>query len=108
LYEILIEDLELDIIIGILDFERKNRQKVVVNVKIEYQYKKESFIDYVDIINIIETLLLKNRYYLLEDAILEIGDNILDRYLNIKSLYLKIVKPDIIKNGTVGVSKLWN
>ncbi len=37
MYEILIEDLELDIIIGILDFERKNRQKVVVNVKLTLQ-----------------------------------------------------------------------
>jgi len=105
---ILIENLELDVIIGILDFERKSKQKVIIEIKIDYNYSRDYFIDYVEVISIIENLLKTKKYYLLEEAILDIGENILTNYSQIVSLYLKISKPDIVKNGVVGISKLWN
>jgi dihydroneopterin aldolase len=103
-----IEALELDVTIGILDFERKSKQKVIVETKINYNYTEDFFVNYVDIIGIIENLLKTNNYYLLEEAILDIGENLLSRYPKIVSLYLKISKPDIVKNGVVSVSKVWN
>jgi len=103
-----IEQLEFDVTIGILDFERNSKQKVIVETKINYNYTNNNFIDYIDIIGIIENLLKREKYYLLEDAILDIGENILSKYPKIVSLYLKISKPDIVKNGVVGISKLWN
>ena len=105
---ILIEKLELDVTIGILDFERNSKQKVIVETKINYNYAKDYFIDYTQIISLIENLLETKKYYLLEEAILDIGENILSKYPQIVSLYLKISKPDIVKNGVVGISKLWN
>ena len=38
-YKILIENLEFEAVIGILEFERKNKQKLMVNCEIEYEKK---------------------------------------------------------------------
>ena len=102
-----IERLTLDVIIGILDFERTSKQKVVVETKINYNYTKEKFIDYTSVINIIENLLKKEKYRLLEDALNEIGGKIIDDFPDIILLYIKISKPDIITNASVALSKEW-
>jgi len=99
--------LETDVIIGILDFERINKQIVIVETKINYNYTKESFIDYSIVLKKIETLLIKKRYKLIEDAIDDIGKTILESYPQIVSLYLKISKPNIIPKASVALSKEW-
>jgi len=103
-----IEALTIDTIIGILDFERTSKQTVIVETKINYNYTENSFIDYSIVINMIENLLIQREYKLLEDAIEEIGETILRDYPQVVSLYLKISKPDIIKNARVALSKSWN
>ncbi|NOZ90849.1 MAG: dihydroneopterin aldolase [Epsilonproteobacteria bacterium] len=103
-----IEELTIDTIIGILDFERTSKQTVIVETKINYNYTENSFIDYSIVINMIENLLIQREYKLLEDAIEEIGETILRDYPQVVSLYLKISKPDIIKNARVALSKSWN
>jgi len=50
-FRIIINNLEFEAIIGILDFERKNLQKIIVNSKILYDGK---FVDYVKVCGIIE------------------------------------------------------
>ena len=102
-----IEALTIDTVIGILDFERTLKQTVIVETKINYNYTKESFIDYSYIIKKIETLLKKREYGLLEEAVDDIGSSIISDYPQINSLYLRISKPNIIKNATVSVSKEW-
>jgi len=99
--------LESNVIIGILDFERTNKQTVLIETKINYNYTEESFIDYSLVLNRIENLLIKNRYKLIEDAIDDIGKTILRDYPQILSLYLKISKPNIIPNGSVALSREW-
>ena len=68
LYEILIEDLTFETIIGILDFERKRVQKVVINLKILYEDKK-NYIDYAEVVRFIKVKMIENKYLLLEDAV---------------------------------------
>ena len=99
--------LETNVIIGILDFERTSKQKVVVETKINYNYTKESFIDYSIVVNKIENLLIEKKYRLIEEAIDEIGKTILGDYPQIISFYLKISKPNIIPNASVALSKEW-
>jgi dihydroneopterin aldolase len=99
--------LAIDVIIGILDFERTSKQTVVVETKINYNYTKNCFIDYSIILKIIEKLLIEKKYKLIEDAIEEIGRTILRDYPQIISLYLKISKPNIIPNASVALSKEW-
>ncbi len=99
-----IEKLDILAIIGILDFERKRPQRVVVDVLIDYSYRDKQFINYVEIISIIETMIIDKKYLLLEDALLDIRDMLLDKYPQIINLNLKISKPDIIDNAIVALS----
>ena len=108
MYKIHIEDLTINTIIGILDFERVSKQRVIVNMEIIYNYIDKSFIDYSLVIIQIKELFYKKKYKLLEEAIDSIGSNLISLYPQITSLYIKISKPDIIKNASVSLSKEWN
>ena len=99
-----IEKLEILAIIGILDFERITAQRVVVDVHIDYYYEENYFINYAEVISIIETMIVSKKYQLLEDSLNDIQQKILQRYSQIIKLTIKISKPDIIKNATVALS----
>ncbi len=105
MYKIVIENLEFEAVVGILPFEREKAQKVSVNVQIEYEDKKR-FINYAKVCEIIENLMIKEQFLLLEDAIDEIEKELLKAYPNMKSLKLQIKKPQILKNALVGVEVL--
>ena len=100
-----IEELTFYTIIGLLDFERIEEQKVIVNLKATYKYKNGNFIDYVEICNIIKENLKNSKFKLLEDAIESTAIKILKRYKNIKKLKLEIIKPDILDDAKVSLSK---
>ena len=99
-----IEELEISAIIGILDFERITTQTVIVDAHIDYYYKENQFINYAEVISIIETMIVSKQYQLLEDALSDIQQKIVQRYSQIIKLNLKISKPNIIKNATVALS----
>ena len=104
-YRIIIENLEFEAIIGILSHERKETQKVLVNAEIEYE-GKENFIDYAKVCEIIENLMKEKKFLLIEDALEAIECILSEKYPQIKSLKLKIQKPEILKNALVGVEIL--
>ena len=98
-----IENLNFKCIIGILDFERVTKQKVVINIFFEYDFEdKSNFIDYSKVASKVEKIMKKEKFQLLEDAITYI-----QTYLNnkhpIKNLQIKISKPDILKNCVVSL-----
>ncbi len=99
-----IEALTFLTIIGILNFERTTPQKVIVNAQIDYCYKKNSFINYAEIITLIENRFTQEKYELLEDALEDITDNIIKKYSETKQIHLKVTKPDIISNAEVSLS----
>jgi dihydroneopterin aldolase len=99
-----IEKLKISAIIGILDFERIKTQTVIVDARIEYEYQENQFINYSEVISIIETMIISKEYQLLEDALSDIQQKIVRRYSQINKLHLKISKPNIIKNATVALS----
>jgi len=103
-----IEELTIDTIIGILDFERNSKQKVIIETKINYNYEENQFINYATVIGDIEKLLYEKKYLLLEEALNDISGVLLQKYTKIEYLYIKISKPDIIKNATVSLSNDWN
>ena len=103
-----IEDLHFDAIIGLLDFEREHTQRVSVDLKLVYSYSSNQFIDYADLCTLIEKKVQEARYELIEDALLELEAFILASYPQTESLYLKISKPDILSNATVGLSQQWH
>ncbi len=100
-----IEELTFECIIGILDFERTTPQVVVIDVEIEYEYRDELFINYAEVIALLEKEMIQNRYELLETALNQLAQKLHLKYASIKNLNLKIAKPNIIKNAKVSLSK---
>ena len=98
-----ISDLTFKCIIGILDFERTKKQKVIVNISFEYNFSKDLFIDYSEISQLIKTTMKKEKFLLLEDAILHLESLLINTY-QISNLYIKISKPNILKNCVVSLS----
>ena len=103
-----IEDLTFDVIIGLLDFERNKPQRVIINLEASYDYSDDQFIDYADIVLLIKDKLKVERYTLLENALLGINALLHSTYPHIKTLSIKISKPDIITECTVSLSKTWD
>ena len=98
-----IEDLQFKTIIGILDFERKTPQDVIVNLTIEYQYSDE-FINYADVANLIKTFIKKEKFLLIEDALNNLATKLKKDFSRINTLNLKITKPSILPDCRVSVS----
>jgi dihydroneopterin aldolase len=98
-----INDLSFKCIIGILDFERIKKQKVVINLSFEYEFSKDKFINYAEVSELLKTTMKKEKFLLLEDAILHI-ENLLNSTYNISNLYIKISKPNILTNCIVSLS----
>ncbi len=98
-----ISDLTFKCIVGILDFERIKKQKVIVNISFEYNFSKDLFIDYSEISNLVKSTMKKEKFLLLEDAILYL-EKLLNNSYKISNLQIKISKPDILKNCIVSLS----
>ena len=98
-----INKLTFKCIIGILDFERIKKQKVIVNISFEYEFSKDFFIDYAEVSTLIKNTMKEKQFLLLEDAILDLENLLLNKF-PIKNLNIKISKPDILKNCIVTLS----
>ncbi|QKF74161.1 dihydroneopterin aldolase [Aliarcobacter faecis] len=98
-----IENLTFKCIIGILDFERKKRQRVIVNISFDYEFKNKSFIDYTEVSNLVKRTMKERKFELLEDAVETLARIIKQNY-EIENLKLKISKPDILKDCIVSLS----
>lgn len=103
-----IEDLTFDVIIGLLDFERDKPQRVIINLEASYDYSDDKFIDYADIVLLIQNELKEKRYELLENALIGLKEILYTTYPHLKTLSLKISKPDILPECTVSLSKTWD
>lgn len=98
-----ISDLTFKCIIGILDFERIKKQKVIINISFEYEFSKDLFIDYSEISSLVKSTMKQQKFLLLEDAILYI-ESLLQNNYKISYLKIKISKPNILKNCIVSLS----
>ena len=102
-----IEDLEFDVIIGLLDFERDRPQRVIIDLEASYEYANKNFIDYADMVFLIQQELKAKRYKLLEEALLGLKTLLCRTYPHIQTLTLKISKPDILPQCSVSLSSSW-
>ena len=98
-----ISHLTFKCIIGILDFERIKKQKVIVNISFEYNFSKDIFINYAEISQLVKTTMKEQKFLLLEDAILYF-ESLLQNSYKITNLKIKISKPNILKNCIVSLS----
>ena len=61
----IIKDYEFETIIGLLDFERTTPQRVRINI----EFQSNGFIDYIDMINFIETIFDTEKFGSVESAV---------------------------------------
>ncbi len=104
-YTIVIENLTFKAVLGILEKERQKKQLIVVNAKIEYEYK-DNYIDYAKVCDIIKNLIINKKFNLIEDAVDAVECELKKNFFQMKSLYLSVKKPEILKNALVGVEIL--
>ena len=100
-----IEELRFKCIIGLLDFERHTPQEILINLALEYDYKDE-FINYADLAALIESHMQEKQYELLETALNNLFNLIVQHFPLTKKLQIKITKPDILPNCAVSVSNI--
>jgi len=98
-----IKDLKFKCIIGILDFEREKKQKVIIDISFEYEFKEDIFIDYSEISSLVEKQMKKQRFKLIEDAIIFLKTKLYKMY-RLNNLNISIAKPNILNNCVVSVS----
>ncbi|MFK2822840.1 dihydroneopterin aldolase [Arcobacter sp. YIC-80] len=98
-----IKQLTFKCIIGILPFERKEKQRVIINISFNYTYKKDYFIDYSEISNYLKKQMKKKKFELLEEAIAHIEAKLYKMY-KINDLKIEIIKPDILSDCIVSLS----
>lgn len=97
-----ISNLTFKCIIGILENERIKKQKVMIDLSFEYEFSKDIFINYADVANLVEKTMKKEKFLLLEDAILYL-ERLLNKTYTITNLKIKISKPNILKNCVVSL-----
>ena len=97
-----ISNLTFKCIIGILENERIKKQKVMIDLSFEYEFSKDIFINYADVANLVEKTMKKEKFLLLEDAILYL-ERLLNKTYTITNLKINISKPNILKNCVVSL-----
>ena len=103
-YTIHIEDLRFKCIIGILDFERKKPQEVIIDAQIDYNFDY-GFIDYAKVAKMLKKKMQKKKFYLLEDAHYYFFKKLKKKYPYISALKLKITKPSILPDCRVAIER---
>ena len=98
-----INNLTFKCIIGIFDFERIKKQRVILNISFEYEFTKDMFIVYAEVSTLLKSTMKTHKFLLLEDDILYIEKLLLHIY-PITTLQIKISKPDILKDCIVTLS----
>lgn len=94
----LIKDYEFETIIGMLDFERVNEQKVRINA----EFKSAGFIDYVEVIEFIEMIYNEHKFQTVENSLEICSQKLKEKFNSLKSLKMEILKTEILKNALVG------
>jgi len=99
-----IRSLEFYAVIGLLEHERKAPQKLLVDAVFEYEYEEGRFLDYALAAKLIKEHLKKERFQLIEDALLSLERVLKERFPFITFLSLTIQKPHILPDCTPSVT----
>ncbi|MBZ7985404.1 dihydroneopterin aldolase [Campylobacter sp. Cr9] len=85
-------------IIGLLEFERLEKQKI----SLEIDAKADSFLDYAKVAKLSKKYLKEKKFYTLEKANKKLAKKIKNKFPQLKKIKIKIKKLEIMKNATLG------
>ncbi|TKX32606.1 dihydroneopterin aldolase [Campylobacter aviculae] len=86
-------------IIGVLNFERKKKQKVCV----KFKAKADDFLDYAKVSKKIKKYYKKKKFFTIEESLDFICAKLHTKFPQIYYIKIATFKPKIIKNAKVGV-----
>ena len=101
---VFVDNLEFDTIIGLLDFERLNSQKICVSM----EFEACEFVDYAAVCEIAQREFNENKFYKVEDALEYFAIKFKAIYPSLTKFYMKISKIEIVPNAIVGAKILKN
>ena len=103
IFKISLKDFKIHTIIGILEYERKNKQDIILDIEI--LYRKIEILDYSILHNLILDIFHKNEFYYIEDALDFVLDSIQSHFKYLLSIDLMIQKVNIFDDCIASVSK---
>ncbi|MDE5592257.1 MAG: dihydroneopterin aldolase [Helicobacter sp.] len=107
-YQISLENLFLDVIIGILPKERTQKQKIEINAYFSYiQESKEGFLDYRSLKSCIEEVLQRN-FELLEEALSSLQEELIKNFPQLTFFLIKITKLEIFTDCKISMHIQYN
>lgn len=89
---------------GVLEQERTDPQKIIIDARIRYGYDGQSYLDYSEICQHIMQQMQKNKFALIEEALTSLAHSLHVIFPPILGISLKISKPDILPGCSVGAS----
>lgn len=109
--KVLIQELELEASIGVFDWEKKIKQRLVFNLELSCDFEKagisddiEDAVNYAQVCEEIEILLSLKHYQLLEYLAERVCHHLFDNF-PVSAIQLAIYKPEAVpKTKSVGVS----
>lgn len=99
-----ITSLTFECIIGILESERTILQRVIVDATMEYDFTPDDFLDYAAVAAQIKATMIAERFTLIEEALTSLSATLKSCFPQIKSIGLRIEKPDILPSCRVSVA----
>ncbi|WP_181881491.1 dihydroneopterin aldolase [Helicobacter sp. MIT 99-5507] len=106
IFQISLRDFKINTIIGILEFERKNKQNIIIDIDI--LYRNIEILDYSLIHSLIIDIFNKNQFYYIEDALDFVLDSIKSNFKYLISIDISIKKLNIFDDCIASVSKKIN
>lgn len=96
-------DLQVSCIIGILPRERKEEQTILVSIIADYDISQaaaseniEHTLDYVEVVELLNQQLKSKQYELLERAVTDLSEQVLERWPSILRFSIEIKKPEAL------------
>jgi dihydroneopterin aldolase len=103
-----IRNFRFPVIIGLLDFERETEQEIVVDLEFDYDYRGGEYLDYARVAETVREHLRRERYELLEEALLGLEKRLKKAFPAMTRLAFTLTKPHILPHAEVSLSGEWN
>ncbi|WP_235853000.1 MULTISPECIES: dihydroneopterin aldolase [Helicobacter] len=100
---LLIENYRLDAFIGTQQSEQKHPQPLIIHLEVGYRYDNaQTYLDYMDILEVVQNKFATTPYTLLEEALEEISAWLKQCFPSITQITMEIQKPQACQRALVG------
>ena len=102
---VLIRNLQLDVLIGVYDFEREAPQRIIFEIDLHTDNRPAGVsdnvndaVDYASVTQLITDISLQSKYQLLEALAEHVAQAVLAQFVSVSAIDVTIHKPDIMPN----------